>query len=150
MVSDGPIGEAHRRYTRHINFQKGWKGHFWQGRFSSFSKDEQYPIATARYIELNPVRAKMANNPENYKWSSAAAHLHKEDDILVKAAPLLDTVSDWRDILSSDLSEEEYELLRSHERTGRPLGNEAFLDRIEKLTSRILRRQKPGPKPKND
>ena len=36
------IGEAHRRYTRRINFREGWRGHLWQGRFSSFMMDERY------------------------------------------------------------------------------------------------------------
>jgi len=35
------IGEAHRRYTRRINFREGWRGHLWQGRFSSFIMDER-------------------------------------------------------------------------------------------------------------
>lgn len=122
MVYGELIGEAHRRYTRYVNFQKGWKGHLWQGRFSSFPMDEQYLIAAAKYIELNPVRARIVNKPEDYKWSRAVAHLQREDDILVKAAPLLDIVSDWRELLFSDLTEDEYETLRSHERTGRSPG----------------------------
>jgi putative transposase len=69
------IGEAHRRYTRQINFREGWRGHLWQGRFSSFPMDESYLLAAARYIEINPVRAKLVNRPEAYKWSSAIAHL---------------------------------------------------------------------------
>lgn len=48
----------------------------------------------------------------------------------------------------SDLSEEEYEPLRRHERSGRPLGSDDFMTRVEKLTARILKRQKPGPKKK--
>ncbi len=36
------IGEAHRRYTRRINFREGWRGHLWQGRFASFVMDENY------------------------------------------------------------------------------------------------------------
>ena len=35
------IGEAHRRYTRMVNFREGWRGHLWQGRFSSFVLDER-------------------------------------------------------------------------------------------------------------
>jgi putative transposase len=34
------IGEAHRRYTRRINFREGWRGHLWQGRFASYVMDE--------------------------------------------------------------------------------------------------------------
>ena len=56
------IGEAHRRYTRYINFQKGWKGHLWQGRFASYPMDEQHLLAAVRYIELNPVRARLVKN----------------------------------------------------------------------------------------
>ena len=143
------IGEAHRRYTRYINFQKGWKGHLWQGRFASFPMDEQYLIATARYIELNPVKAGIVKRPEKYRWSSAKAHLLGEDDILVKAGPLTSIIHDWRELLSSDSSDEEYETIRRHERSGRPLGNDDFLGRLERLTTRVLKKQKPGPKKNN-
>jgi len=61
------IGEAHRRYTRGINFREGWRGHLWQGRFASFPMDETYLLATARYIELNPVRARLVPNPFSYR-----------------------------------------------------------------------------------
>ncbi len=143
------IGEAHRRYTRYINFDKGWKGHLWQGRFASFPMDEQYLIATARYIELNPVKSGIVKRAEDYKWSSAKAHLQGEDDILVKVKSMTTMIPDWRELLSSDLSEEEYETLRRHERSGRPLGNAGFLTRLERMTARVLRRQKPGPKKNN-
>jgi len=143
------IGEAHRRYTRYINFQKKWKGHLWQGRFASFPMDEQYTLATARYIELNPVKAGIVRRAEEYKWSSARAHLCGEDDILVKVNPLLKINPNWDELLFSQSSEEEYDLLRRHERSGRPLGSEVFLDNLENLTSRILKKQKPGPKRDN-
>ena len=34
------LGEVHRRYTRYVNFRKGWRGHLWQERFHSFVMDE--------------------------------------------------------------------------------------------------------------
>ncbi len=110
--------------------------------------DEKYLIATAGYIELNPVKAGIVKKAADYQWSSAQAHLKGEDDILVRASPLLDIVSDWKGLLASDITEEEYETLQSHEKTGRPLGNDDFVARLEKITSRILKRQKPGPKKK--
>ena len=57
-------GEAHRRYTRYMNFKQSWKGYLWQGRFASFPMDETYLQAATRYIELNPVRAKMVRKAE--------------------------------------------------------------------------------------
>ena len=142
------IGEAHRRYTRYINFHKNWKGHLWQGRFASFPMDENYLIATARYIELNPVKAGIVKNAADYKWSSYNAHLQGEDDILVKARPLLDIIPRWQDLLSTESPEEDRKAICRHERTGRPLGDDKFIDRLERLTSRSLRKKKPGPQKK--
>jgi putative transposase len=59
------LGEAHRRYTRPINFRQGWRGHLWQERFHSFVMDERHLTAAARYVELNPVRARLCQRPED-------------------------------------------------------------------------------------
>ena len=45
--------QVHRHYTRYINFREKWKGHLWQERYHSFVMDEQYLLATVRYVELN-------------------------------------------------------------------------------------------------
>ena len=143
------IGEAHRRYTQRINSRKGWRGYLWQGRFASFPMDNQYLRAAARYIELNPVRAKFVRAPWRWPWSSAAAHMSGEDDVLVKTGPLLKRAGcTWRDFLAAGLSETDAELLRRHERTGRPLGGDGFVARLEKALRRILHRQQPGRKRK--
>ena len=51
----GAIGEAHRQYTRRINFREGWRGHLWQERFFSCVLDGPHALAAARYVERNPV-----------------------------------------------------------------------------------------------
>ena len=133
------LGEAHRRYTRLINFREGWRGHLWQGRFSSFVMDEKYLLAAARYVELNPVRARLVEKPELYQWSSAAAHVKGVDDALVKVAPLLGLVNEWRSLLQSGMTDDhEAILIRRHERTGRPLGEEGFVSRLESMLGRVL------------
>jgi putative transposase len=142
------IGEAHRRYTRRINFREKWRGYLWQGRFASFVMDQPYLLAAARYVELNPVRAKLVKHPREWRWSSAKAHLKGRDDVLVKVAPLLAMAGDWKAFLRSAIPEEELRDLRQHGRTGRPLGSPTFLRRLERLAGRVLKRQKPGPKPK--
>ena len=140
------IGEAHRRYTRRVNFRERWRGHLWQGRFASFVLDEPYLVAAARYVELNPVRAGLAIAPSEYRWSSARAHLKGEDDCLVRVAPLLEIAGNWRRLLLSAVSDEQLKEFREHERTGRVLGDDDFQKRLEKKLGRVLRRQKPGPK----
>ncbi len=57
------IGEAHRRYTRRVNFREGWRGHLWRGRFSSFPLDENSLLVVARYVEKNPARAGIVESP---------------------------------------------------------------------------------------
>src|SRR5208282_3516491 len=98
------IGEAHRRYTRMVNFREGWRGHLWQGRFASFVLDEPYLLTAARYVELNPVRAGLINSPSRYPWSSAGAHVRGRDDALVKVAPLLQLATNWRRFLTRVVS----------------------------------------------
>lgn len=144
------LGEAHRRYTRRINFREGWRGHLWQERFHSFPMDEDYLLATARYVELNPVRARLVRKPEAWPWSSARAHLAGRDDALVQVAPLLRRIPDWTRFLAGGMAEDEIEQIRKHGRTGRPLGAKRFVERLERRLGRPLLPRKPGPKPKEE
>jgi putative transposase len=140
------IGEAHRRYSRMINLRENWQGHLWQGRFFSFPLGENYLLATARYIEMNPVRARLAQEPHLWRWSSARAHFAGVDDELVKVSPLLELAGDWKLFLSSGGEEDKMNHIRRHERTGRPLGSDGFVEKLESTLERALKRQKPGPK----
>jgi putative transposase len=142
------FAETHRRYTRMINFREGWRGHLWQGRFWSSPMNERYLLATARYIELNPVVDGLASSPEEYRWSSAAAHLSGSDDGVVRSAPLLEIVPQWREFLAAPASQDETERILSSERTGRPLGDEGFISELERISGRVLKKKPAGRKPK--
>ena len=141
------IAEAHRRYTRHINARHEWVGHLWQERFHSYPMDEAHLHAAARYVELNPVTAGLVDAARDWPWSSARAHLDGEDDGLVKAGPLLERFGDWHAYLARSLDPEMAEALERHQRTGRPLGDEAFVERLEAATGRSLKPARRGPKP---
>jgi putative transposase len=138
------IGEAHRRYTRLINFREGWRGYLWQGRFSSFPMDPSHALACARYIELNPVRAGLVKKPEEWRWGSARAHLSGESDPLVKSARPLRNAKEWASLLK--VGSGQADEFRRHERTGRPLGTASFLENLEQALGRALKPQKPGRK----
>ena len=142
------VGEAHRRYTRRVSFRERWPGHLWPGRFASFVLDDDYLLAATRYVEMNPVRAGLVDRAEAYRWSSAAAHLAGRDDLLVKAAPLLEIVGDWRTFLSEPTAEVTGQKLQRHERTGRPQGGESFLAKLAGQLNRVLKPRKAGRKPK--
>jgi len=140
------IGEAHRRYSRMVNFREGWRGHLFQERFASFPMDESHTYHAGRYIEMNPVRAKLAKRPQDWKWSSARAHLKGKDDRLVTVKPLLAMVDDWRSYLHE--SDEAWDFIRSHERSGRPLGSAEFVAQLEEKTGRELTPKPRGPRTK--
>jgi len=52
-------------------------------------------LATVRYVERNPVAARLCRTPQAWPWSSAAAHLRGQDDGLVEVQPMLTLVDDW-------------------------------------------------------
>jgi len=140
------IGEAHRRYTRYINFREGWRGYLFQGRFHSFPLEGDYLLGATRYVLRNPVRAGIAKKAWDYRWSSAAWFVGKRpDDPLAVPSDLLADIGNPRAFLAQE--EERIPIIRRHARTGRPLGSETFIDRLEELTGRILRPRKRGPKP---
>ena len=141
------IGEAHRRYTTEVNHREGWKGYLWQGRFASFAMDERHTVAAARYIELNPVRAALVEHPADYPWSSARAHISGGDDALLSASSLFARVGDWAQFLGCETSAEALDRYRRHERTGRPLGSDDFVDLVETRLNRAVRPRRPGPPP---
>ena len=143
------IGEAHRRYTRRINFRENWRGHLWQERFASFPMDESHLFAAIRYVEMNPVAAELVSTPAEYRWSSARAHIEETEDMLASVFPFHDIIPHWEDFLRLS-SDEELKILKRHEHTGRPLGSESFIDKMEQAMGRVLRPQKPGPKKRPD
>ena len=83
--------------------------------------DEQYLLATVRYVELNPVKARLCENPEDWHWPSAGAHLLGRDDRVVSVGPMFNRISDWREYLSPKSVEEELSAIRQFSSSGSPL-----------------------------
>lgn len=147
------LSDAHRRYSRRINFAKGWTGYLWQGRFASYPMELSHLMAAIRYVELNPVRAKLTDRAEDWRWSSAAAHATGRPDGFTDLAAMAGVHRNWRSMLRGglemgDLAEAELAAIEAHVRTGRPRGGLDFIEALEERTGRILKRLKPGPKPK--
>ncbi len=140
------LSEAHRRYSWRVNAREGWRGYLWQGRFASAPMDEGHLLACARYVELNPVRAGLEVRAEAWRWSSARAHLAGRDDGIARVEPLLSRAPDWAAFLAAGLGEAEHRVIQAAERTGRPLGSDAFVADVEQRLGRSLARQKPGRK----
>ncbi|GFO66975.1 hypothetical protein GMLC_05540 [Geomonas limicola] len=143
------FGEANRLYTRMKNFSQNVRGYLFQGRFGSCVLDEAHLIAAARYIDQNPVRAGMVENAWDYEWSSAKFHMGiRTIDILVADRTLMGLVHNWQELLAEQDTNANA-VLRAGSKIGRPMGSDGFLESIEHLTGRNLRKGRAGrPKKK--
>lgn len=141
------LKQAHGRYAAYWNGQRSSTGHVWQGRFYSCPLDEKHLWEALRYVELNPVRAHMVETPEQWPWSSAAAHcgLTTPDAILkMERWSQRWTVAEWRSFLAEAESAAALEVLRQFTHTGRPLGTPEFVTELEAATLRPLAARRRG------
>jgi putative transposase len=122
------LAETHKRYTWQVNQREGWSGHLWQGRFASFPMDEAHLQACVRYVELNPVRAGLVERAEQWRWSSARAHLGLGADGITDLGSMATRIDDWAALLDSGLPERDREAIRARERSGRPLGSPPLIE----------------------
>ncbi len=103
--------------------------------------------AAARYVVLSPVRARIAKRATDWRWSSVHAHLGRgPDDQITDTAPLRSRIADFAAFIATGEDEDLSIALRRAETIGRPLGDDAFLGKLEKCTGRALKPGKPGPK----
>jgi putative transposase len=73
-----------QRYVQYVNRRYGRTGTLWEGRFRSCLVEcARYLLTCQRYIELNPVRAKIVSHPAHYQWSSYRANAHGEASQLI-------------------------------------------------------------------
>lgn len=142
------IGEAHRLYTRKINFEQKVKGHLFQERFYSTPLDEHHFLNALKYVEQNPIKANMVRYPWDYKYSSARYRVGLvKDDRLLSSYDVIDEIKDYRKFLQENTEEK---FIREKTKTGKPCGDEAFYDKILLTTGVDYKSKKPGPKAKID
>lgn len=131
---------VHMRYAQYANKKMQRNGHLWQGRFFSCILDESHLVMAARYIERNPVRAKLVSRPWYWKWSGARVHINKEKP-LIKLHNLLNLIDmtpfEWEKYIDSREDKSVIEAIKKHTLVGRPLGSNQF---IEKLSNELNRK----------
>ena len=142
-----------RRYVRYFNREYGRSGTLWEGRFkSSLVQSETYLLQCQRYIELNPVRAKMVSDPAQYVWSSYQRHAlgeavkmstpHEEYFSLGNTDSVRQSV--YRALFRSHVDDELIKDIRLAVNKGLALGGERFKDEIEWLYKRRVKPAKMG------
>lgn len=140
--------QLHRRYAQCLNHRKDWSGHVWQGRYFASVLDESYFWSAIRYVELNPVRARMVQRAEDYAWSSARSHCGLGGDPVLSAGSRwleqFKGVRDWSAWLAAGVESERLRELRARTRTGTPCGSPEFIQRLETQAGRALRARPRG------
>ena len=134
----------HVKYSHYINKQRKAKGHLWQGRFYSCLLDEKHLYRAIRYIENNPVRAKLVKQAWNYNYSSALDHVGEREKSLINLSKYK-TINkkDWKEYLKetdSQITEE----IRLKTNRGLAVGTKEFILDLEKKLKRSLECRKWG------
>jgi len=103
------LARAHRLYSGFVNARARRTGHVFYGRYGSVAMDEAHLIAAARYVALNPVRARLVADARDWPHSSVAAHLVGRDDGITIVRPILDRVANFADLLAYGSSYQIYD-----------------------------------------
>jgi putative transposase len=147
------VGHANLRYAQIANERYERSGHLWQSRYYACPLDRAHLVAAMRYVERNPVRAGLAEEPWEYPWSSAAAHVGGTDQYALLAfdgwrrewSPAA-----WRDFIAGPDDDWQLERIRLQTRTGRPLGSDGFVRELEQRLGRRLRPCRAGRRRKDE
>ena len=132
-----------RRYVQYINKTYRRTGTLWDSRYkSSLVQADVYLLLCQRYIELNPVRAGMVDDPVHYRWSSYRANGMGQADALLTAHPVYAALggddalrlSAYRALFRPELENEASGDIRMAIDQGQPLGDSRFIDSIERAT----------------
>ena len=132
-----------RRYVQYVNRSYRRTGTLWDSRYkSSLVQAETYLLACQRYIELNPMRAAMVEDPAHYRWTSYRANALGQPDARLTPHPLYLSLgrSDkhrqaaYRALFRAHLDRAALDDIRLALHQSQPLGNARFYARIEKMT----------------
>lgn len=134
-----------RRYVQYFNHIFGRTGTLWEGRYKSTLIDsERYLLTCMRYIELNPVRAKMVGHPEDYPWSSYRANAYGVPDEIITPHSLYMDLGNtdcerrkaYRELFSTEIAGEDINNIRDATNKAWVLGDRSFSTEVEALTKR--------------
>lgn len=153
----GGIGKLMKRLagrqTRHHNHLEGRSGTLWEGRYKSSPVDsESYLLACCRYIELNPVRARIVAQPRSYFWSSCRYRLGRDQSDLLDLDPCYCALGADEDerrrryeqFLLEAVPDDEWRLIRDAVQRGQLTGTGPFVEEVAAVIGRRIERRGQG------
>ncbi len=147
--SDGALtrtfNTTHMRYAQYFNGKREATGPLWRARFMSCILDGPSVLEEVRFIETNPVRARLVSPADAYPWSSARSHVTGEPDPLLSKDGLIQVKqTDWASYLAESGEEFIIRRVRERLRTGRPAGEPEFVRVLEDKLGRSLQAKSRG------
>jgi putative transposase len=148
-----------RRYVRLFNDSHSRTGTLWEGRYKSCVIDtENYLLTCHRYIELNPVRAKLVDDAANYAWSSHRHYALGASNPLIVRHEAFEALAPneperrqaFQSLFRSPIADELLRRIRSTTNQGWAFGSDAFIEHIERTSGRVAKPPKRGPPFKDD
>ena len=147
------LGRTHADFARHFNLRKRACGHVWQSRYFSCPLDDAHLWTAIAYVERNPVRARMVEHAERFRWSSAAVRLGLRPDrglLNLERWGVHYSREEWKEVLESSVEEEAFgRRIQEASRRGRPLGSGDFVRHLEDRAGRPLQPLPVGRPKKN-
>ncbi len=141
------------KQTRYKNTLHKTTGSLWEGRYkSSPINTDNYLLACCRYIELNPVRAKMVEAPSQYQWSSCREKLNMRTAFTFDFDPLyydlgttkIERSNRYRTWLDTTIPENEHQFLRESVQRGQLTGDSTFSKHISNLLDQSMEHRGQG------
>jgi putative transposase len=142
------------RQTRFVNRQESRTGTLWESRYrSSPIETESYLLACCRYVQLNPVRARMVGDPSEYPWSSFQEHAGPggrfgwiDVDPCYKGLGVTpqERAERYKEFVYSAVPSGEWDVIRESLQRGQLTGSERFVDQVEKIIGRRIEHRRQG------
>jgi len=154
-VCIGLMRDLGQRYAQYFNRQHERSGTLWEGRFRScIAESARYVLGCYRYIELNPVRARMVDHPIGYLWSSYAANSGMRSDPLVTPHPEYIALANeaqprhvtYRGLFDERLDSALQQAIRDATNAGYPLASDVFKATVLAPLGWKMEASKPGPR----
>ena len=136
-----------RNYVSYINKTYQRRGSLWEGRYkASLIQTETYFLTCMRYVEMNPVRAKIVDHPAQYRWSSYAANALGISNAIIKpheiylrlGASLKERCDAYQGLFQERVDLDRLAAIRNGLRSGTPVGNARFKNQIESVAGRKI------------
>lgn len=146
-------------YVQRINRLYCRSGPLWSGRFkTALVGTDRYLLSCYRYIELNPVRAKMVSDPSDYPWSSykfnaglcPSSLIRTHEAYLGLGPDSASRAQAYQALFQETLTREVVKHIRDTTSQGVPMGDSSFISQIEQMVGRRLALRSVGRPPRID